>query len=312
MNSNIYKSLLNKFDMKTKIKNKSLGIYGLILLGTLILSSCGREEREKLQAQANELEQKLHERDSAFNSIMNVMADVESQIEEIKTQENLIATNSGDFSERNDKQMVGDLKRINELIKNTNDKVRSLSAKLNDSNIELKAFRRKVDGLMKNLQEREKSIAQLQEELQLKDHQIAELNTEVGSLVTRVQLQTETIEIQNQELVDRESKLNTGYFAVDTEKKLREEGLITREGGFLWLGKTTELEADAAQGKFTEVDIQNTKRFYIDSDKMEIVTEHPTDSYKLVNESGKVKYLEVTDPSKFWKISKYLVISVRG
>ena len=299
--------------MNSQTKKSTLKISAILLVGALAFTSCDKEEREQLQAQADELEQKLHERDSAFNSIMNVMAEVETQIEQIKTQENLIAnSSSGDFSSMEKDQMVGDLKKINDLISSTNDKVKSLSSQLEDSNIELNAFKRRVQDMMKNLKDREASIAQLKEDIQMKDNRIAELDTEVGSLVTRVQLQTETIEIQNQELVERENDLNTAFFAVDTEKKLKEEGLVTKEGGFLWIGKTTELQADAAQQKFTEVDIQNTKRFYIDSEKLEIVTEHPSESYKLVNEDGKVKYLEVVNPSEFWKISKYLVVSVKG
>lgn len=299
--------------MNSQTKKSTLKISAILLVGALAFTSCDKEEREQLKAQADQLEQKLHERDSAFNSIMNVMAEVETQIEQIKTQENLIAnSSSGDFSSMEKDQMVGDLKKINELISSTNEKVKSLSSQLEDSNIELNAFKRRVQDMMKNLKAREASIAQLKEDIQMKDNRIAELDTEVGSLVTRVQLQTETIELQNQELVERENDLNTAFFAVDTEKKLKEEGLVTKEGGFLWIGKTTELQADAAQQKFTEVDIQNTKRFYIDSEKLEIVTEHPSESYKLVNEDGKVKYLEVVNPSEFWKISKYLVVSVKG
>lgn len=297
-----------------KTTSKSIGrAAAIILVGTLALSSCDKKEREQLKAQADSLEYRLHERDSAFNNIMNVMADVEQQIELIKKQENLITTNSsGDFTVSEKDQMVVDLKKINELINDANTKVATLSSKLENSNFELNAFKKRVEGMKSDLKNRETSIAKLREELELKDIQIAELDTEVKSLVTRVQLQSETLEIQSQELNDKVDRLNTAYFAVDTEKKLRDEGLITKEGGFLWIGKTTELQADAAQEKFTEVDIQNTRKFYVDSDKIELVTEHPSDSYKLVNEAGKVKYLEVTDPARFWKISKYLVISVKS
>lgn len=297
-----------------KTNNKSLvGGLAIGMATVLGLTSCGKQEREKLKAQADSLEYKLQERDSAFNNIMNVMAEVETQIDDIKKQENMVVTNSsGDFSPKEKNAMVDDLKRINVLIDDANTKIASLSGQLENSNFELNAFKKRVQNMKSDLQNRETAIAKLQEEIEMKDTQIAELNTEVTSLVTRVQLQTETIEVQNQELVERENDLNTAYFAVDTEKKLRDEGLVTKEGGFLWIGRTTELQADVAQAKFTEVDIQNTKKFYVDSDKMEIVTEHPSDSYKLVNEEGKVKYLEVTDPAKFWKISKYLVISVKS
>lgn len=282
-----------------------------LIIGVLLLfSSCDKKEREQLKAEAQLLEQKLQERDSAFNEIMNVMAEVEASIEQIKEQENLISnTSSGDFANKSKKELVNDLQKINALIENTNEKVASLSSKLESSNIELNAFKRRTRQMTKDLEERESSLAQLREEIENKNQHIAELNSEVNSLVTRVQLQTETIDVQNEELKARESDLNTAYYAVNTEQKLKEEGLVTKEGGFLWLGKTLELKDDVPEEKFTEVNIHDTKRFYIDSDKMNIVTDHPSESYKLVNEDDKIKYLEVTDPSEFWKISKYLVVS---
>lgn len=299
--------------MKNVKRNNTLMFSGALLALILLFTSCGQEERKKLEAQAQDLETKLHERDSAYNNIMNVMADVESQIEEIKKQENIITNmNNEDISGQKGDKLVSDIQRINDLIKNTNDKVQSLSSQLDNSNLELRAFKKRVNDMVKNLKDRETSIAKLTDELKEKDTRIAELNTEVTSLVTRVQLQTETIEIQNQELDDREDLINKAFFAVNTEKKLLEEGLVTKEGGFLWIGKTTELQANAAQNKFTEVDIQNTKRFYVDSEKMEIVTDHPSGSFKLVNEGEKVKYLEVVNPQDFWRLSKYLVISVKS
>ena len=283
------------------------------LVFTLGLASCGKQERERLKAQADSLEYQLHERDSAFNNMMNVLNEVETQIDNIKQQEKIIATTgTSDFSVEEKSSMVKDLKQISSLIDNANTKITSLSKQLDNSHYELNAFKKRLQRMKTDLQSRETSLAQLQEELELKDMQIDELNTEVNSLVNRVQLQTETIEMQHQELAEKETDLNTAYFAVDTRKKLQDQGLITKEGGFLWLGKTLELHADVAQSKFTEVDINDTKKFYVDSDKVELVTEHPSDSYQLINDEGKIKYLEVTDPARFWKISKYLVISVKG
>lgn len=293
-----------------KINITPLRNYIVVLAGLLIFSSCDRNEREQLKAEAELLEQKLQERDSAFNSIMNVMAEVEAQIEQIKEQENLISqTSSGDFENKSKGELVGDLQKINALIESTNEKVAALSSKLESSNIELNAFKRRAQQMTDDLKERENSLAQLRDEIESKNQHIAELSSEVNTLNTRVQLQTETIDEQKQQLESRTSDLNKAYYAVDSEKKLSEEGLITKEGGFLWMGRSLELKDDVPEEKFTEVNIQDTKRFYIDSDKMEIVTDHPTGSYELVNEDDKVKYLEITDPSEFWKISKYLVVS---
>ncbi|MFT7197900.1 MAG: hypothetical protein ACI83W_002274 [Marinoscillum sp.] len=297
-----------------KTKNRNILMAAAALLSSAILfPSCNQEEKRQLQEQANNLELKLHERDSAFNSIMNVMADVENEISKIKSQENILEQSSdGDFTASTKQQMVGDLEKINELIIHTNEKVTSLAAQLDDSKLELNAFKKRLKDMITNLKEREASIALLKENIVARDIMISELNTEVKTLVKTVSVQEEKIETTTTQLKEKSEALSTAYFAMNNEKALREKGLVTKEGGFLWLGKTTELQEDAAIEKFTTVDIYNTRRFYIDSEKLEIITEHPSASYKLVSDSGKVKYLEVTDPNTFWKISKYLVISIKG
>ena len=70
--------------MKNSLKNSYI-IIGIIV-AISIMSSCNVEERKKLEEKAVSLEQKLHERDSAFNEIMDLMTKVESQIEQIKDQ----------------------------------------------------------------------------------------------------------------------------------------------------------------------------------------------------------------------------------
>lgn len=295
-----------------KLNIISLKLPVLLMAGVMIFSSCDRKEREQLKAEAQLLEQKLHERDSAFNAIMNIMADVENQIAQIKEQESIITqTSSGNLENRSKKELVSDLQKINELIESTNQKVASLSSKLENSTIELNAFKRRTEQMSRDLKEREGSLAELRKEIENKDQHIAELNSEVQTLATRVEEQTKTIDVQSEELDAKISDLNKAYYAVNTEESLKEEGFITKEGGFLWLGRSLELKADLPDDKFTEVNIQDTRRFYIDSKKMEIITDHPSNSYKVVDEDDKIKYLEVTDPSEFWKISKYLVVSTK-
>ena len=50
----------------------------------------------------------------------------------------------------------------------------------------------------------------------------------------------------------------------------------------------------------------------IDAKEIQLITEHPTDSYQLVKDGDKVQYLAITDPVNFWRISKYLVVAAEG
>ena len=59
---------------------------------------------------------------------------------------------------------------------------------------------------------------------------------------------------------------------------------------------------------FKTVDITQTNTIPINSKEAKLVTSHPSDSYKLQVENDKVTNIVITDPDKFWKASKYLVI----
>jgi hypothetical protein len=104
--------------------------------------------------------------------------------------------------------------------------------------------------------------------------------------------------------------LNTAYFAFGSKKELLDNKVISTEGGVLGLGKNKELAADFNKDYFTEVNITELKEIPLGYKKIEFTTNHPEDSYKLV-ETEMIDKLVITDAKKFWSVSKYLVIVVK-
>jgi len=105
-------------------------------------------------------------------------------------------------------------------------------------------------------------------------------------------------------------ELNTAYFAYGTKRELKDNGVITKEGGFIGIGKTSKLKNDFNDNYFEKIDITQKKEITIVGRKPELVTSHPSSSFKLEqgDESSK---LTISDPEKFWGASKYLVIVVQ-
>jgi hypothetical protein len=84
---------------------------------------------------------------------------------------------------------------------------------------------------------------------------------------------------------------------------------MKKEGGFLGMGKDKVLEGDLNPESFTKIDITKLNIISINSKEAKLITNHPPDSYKLNKDiKGFVKTLEITNPNRFWKSSKYLVI----
>lgn len=298
--------------MKSIFKNQYLIISALAL--SSLTFSCNTEKRQELQAKADQLERQLNARDSAYNEIMDLMTKVESQIENIKERENIIANRSNeDFAGDSKQGLVEDIDIINELIETTNAQVQNLSSKLNDASIEISSFKVRVNKLRQDLDQRKNTIAALEEQLSIKDNKINELDGEVKTLITKVTLLDATIQSQEKVISESDKVLHTAYYVINSEKKLQEEGLIIKEGGFLGLGKSMELKENVSTDKFEKIDIRQTYRFHVNSDKMDFITEHPKGSFTVVKDENEiVKYIDVINPGEFWKISKYLVISVKG
>ena len=45
--------------------------------------------------------------------------------------------------------------------------------------------------------------------------------------------------------------------------------------------------------------------------KINLISKHPVNSYKLIEEDGLITKLEIEVPKDFWKISHYAVIEVK-
>lgn len=301
--------------MKSSTKNILAVVIGLaITIGLAAVFMSMQEEKEKLTVQSVQLEQELQQRDSAYNEIIDIMYGVETKIDKIKQRENLLSDVSGgnDFSTADKKQMVKDMSLIDSLIVETNETVARLVSKLDNANINLNSFKSRVNQLSKELEDRKLSIASLRDELKEKDVEIADLTTDLKSLEYRVETQEGTIDTQMNKINMQQEKLNKAFFAIGSEKSLVEDGLVSKEGGFLWFGKTNELDPDAAKDKFSEIDIRTTNRLIVDAEKVDLITEHPTDSYEIVKDGNMIRYIDIKNPDKFWEISKYLVVAVKS
>lgn len=284
------------------------------VLAAFMLFGCSdKEEREALREEAASLEKQLYERDSAFNEVLTVIEQAEKQINEIKERENLVSVHAeGEMTDGGRTKIIDDLSQIDRLIKETNQKVADLSGRLETTNIQVAAFKRKIDKLSNNLREREESIVMLKQTLAQKNLEIKDLNTELTGIKSEFDQQSELVSLQVQIIDQRQEEINRAYYAIGEEQSLIDKGLIAKEGGFLGLGRTRDLMENVPLSKLNEIDKTLVDQFELNGKKVELVTEHPTGSYRLVQQDGVVKYLKIDNPDEFWKISKYLVVSIKS
>jgi hypothetical protein len=135
---------------------------------------------------------------------------------------------------------------------------------------------------------------------------------EIGQLHQKVDTMSRVIVDRETTIGKQTDEMNKAFVVSGTYKDLKAKGLLTKEGGVLGLGKKESLQENTLSDKlFTQVDITKTRTIPVNSKNAKLVTEHPASSYELVkDDSDMIAYIEIKDPSSFWKISKYAVVEV--
>lgn len=286
-----------------------IGLIVLVAFGIITYSLYKKDHNKQLslmQSQEQEFTAQMTTRDSVINEWVLTFNQIENDLKTIKQKENLITMQSSDAELSIDKkqQILDDIKYINTLLDQNKKRIASLNAQLKKSGIEIKGLQDKIVELEASMKQRDDEIASLKTALVNKDFEAEQLNSTLTDMQMTVVRQDEKIKSQTDEL-------NKAYLVYGTYKDLKEKGLISKEGGFLGLGKKESLQENFSDSLFTQINVTETKSIPVNSKDAKLITEHPTSSYSLVRDNeDRIASIEITDPVEFWKISKYAVVEI--
>ena len=282
-------------------KIKHFAFFVIIILTNFLLSNCSKGSDESENSIKDSIENvngslngKLTEKDAAIQELVSSFNEIQENLNTIKEKEKIISkvTSDGDVKSKED-QIKEDIQSIYDLMAKNKDRIGSLSKKLKNSKL-------KIEGL-------EKMIENMQATLNLKDSEIEELKTKIEGLNVELSNLTTNYKAVENESNQKTEIINTAFYAIGTSKELKENNVITKEGGIIGLGKTTKLSSDFNKEYFTKINIEKTTSINLGAKKIKMLTTHPSSSYKLVGEKP-IEKLEITNTKEFWSASKYLVI----
>ncbi|MDD3323260.1 MAG: hypothetical protein PHS59_17640 [Paludibacter sp.] len=241
--------------------------------------------------------------DSNYNQTIALLNDIESGFAKISQNESEIKVNlngvEGTTADR--KKMIGvQMNAIKESMEKNKAKIaelRSLESKKRKANGLLSET---INRLQSQLDEQNIQIQSLMAVLDLKNIKIEELNFTVDSQIKDIADQQTTIEGQDKDM-------NTVWYCVASSKQLKEAKIVS--GGGLFQAKTV-MESDFNQKSFTKIDLRSAKTIATNSTNVKILSSHPQGSYKLVTGTDKKITIDIINPSKFWSVSKYLVVQI--
>lgn len=255
------------------------------------------EEMARLKSEMRQMENQLAEKDSTLNETIMLFNEIEQNLAMINLKEDEIRFRSTDIElEEDGKQWIlQEIQNINYLREANTKKVGELNKALKNKNLQITELQSMITNLMDKIQVQEEEIEMLRVELADLDREYVELLEEYQE---QTQLTAETIQ-----------ELNKGFYAYGSVEELEENGVIVREGGFIGIGKKTNLKDDFNEDYFTQIDITRTKSLEVTGKKVTFVTDHPSSAYEMTS-NDQNHSIKINDAKSFWKVSKYLVIIV--
>lgn len=279
----------------------------LIIIGILsIISACNDDKQaeqnknplaDSLSTVNSQLHSQLSQKEAALQEFIEAFNEIQDNINQIKEKEKIItnSTQSGDVKSK-EESIKEDIQAIYDLLNKNKMKVASLSKKLKDANIKMESLEKMIANLQSMIDEKDKEIQNLKDKIESLNIELSNLQTSYQELAQENEAKTE--------------KLYTAYYAIGTTKELKEKGVITKEGGFIGIGKATKLKDDFNKDYFTKIDITKVTSIPISAKSAKILTTHPSSSYKMIGDKKHVERIEILNPDEFWSASKFLVIVI--
>ncbi|MFZ5553849.1 MAG: hypothetical protein ACOZCO_12105 [Bacteroidota bacterium] len=254
-------------------------------------------EMDQLKTENDKLKKELAEKDEAYNESIRTLNEIEDNLSLIRQKENIInlsRNNDPELAEDQKTRIIEEITIINSLMEENKGKIANLRGKLKKGDMKIGELEKMIENLLTKINDQDQIIASLREELTQFDIAMDELTATLNETVAVVE--------------DQEAELNKAFYVIGSTKELKENGIITKEGGFIGLGRMIKLREDMNKDYFTQVDITKVKEIMLGGKKMQILTTHPPASYKVTGTDSNKEKIEILDAEDFWSISKYLVV----
>jgi chromosome segregation ATPase len=287
-------------------------IFLLILPVMFLTMSCNKQkaEIERLKAKNDSLLAIGFAKDTTVMSYVRAFNEIQTNLDSIKQKENIISQNTqgGTELQANAKdQVTSDINAIYQLLQKNRQVVASLKSKLKKSDVRIVELEKMIESLNKQIEAKDVEIGDLKTQLANLNIKVEGLSSQVTNLNTTVESLNTENQAKQQAINEKTAALNTAYYVIGTTKELKEKKIISKEGGFLGLGKNKTVKSDFDKTYFTKIDITNFKGAPIFKKKATLLTTHPAGSYRISGNKSADSLL-IKNYAEFWSASKFLVI----
>ena len=253
-------------------------------------------------AQADSLNGIIAQKDSEINDLMGTLNEIEEGFQQISEAEHRVSLAKDGEGVNKKQKLKEDIQFIADRMKQNRELIAKLQKQLANGTLKGAQLQKTIEGLQKQLEEKDAQLQTLREELDKKDIHIAALDETVNNLNTKTNRLTAESNQKTETINAQDKQIHTAWSVCGTKKELKEQSII--QDGKVMTGNFNK-------NYFTKVDIRNLSEIKLYSKSAKLLTTHPSSSYSLVRDANKQYTLRITNSQIFWSTSKYLVVLVK-
>lgn len=253
-------------------------------------------------AQADSLNGIIAQKDSEINDLMGTLNEIEEGFQQISEAEHRLSLAKDGEGVNKKQKLKEDIQFIADRMKQNRELIAKLQKQLANGTLKGAQLQKTIEGLQKQLEEKDAQLQTLREELDKKDIHIAALDETVNNLNTKTNRLTAESNQKTETINAQDKQIHTAWYVFGTKKELKEQSII--QDGKVMTGNFNK-------NYFTKVDIRNLSEIKLYSKSAKLLTTHPSSSYSLVRDANKQYTLRITNSQLFWSTSKYLVVLVK-
>ena len=253
-------------------------------------------------AQADSLNGIIAQKDSEINDLLGTLNEIEEGFQQISEAEHRVSLAKDGEGVNKKQKLKEDIQFIADRMKQNRELIAKLQKQLANGTLKGAQLQKTIEGLQKQLEEKDAQLQTLREELDKKDIHIAALDETVNNLNTKTNRLTAESNQKTETINAQDKQIHTAWYVCGTKKELKEQSII--QDGKVMTGNFNK-------NYFTKVDIRNLSEIKLYSKSAKLLTIHPPSSYSLVRAANKQYTLHITNSQLFWSSSKYLVVLVK-
>ncbi|MBR2135099.1 MAG: hypothetical protein IJ855_02605 [Bacteroidales bacterium] len=291
-------------------------LFATVLAVVLAATSCveNSSKYKQLQAQLDSLQGNYGTQKTQLDEVFSVLNEVEEGLKDIRQKEDLLAVESQkdgiDVPESQRVRIMEDVYAVKDAINRYKEKIEQLKK---DSSLKSVEFKKKLNALHKELEEKSRAIETLQNQLKEKDLIISQKEQTIDSLEHQASDLKEDITVltgEKEELKDKvdsqDRALFSAYYIVGSKEELIEAGVISKGGLF----KSSKVSYEAEKTSFIKIDYREISTINTNAQKAKVLSNHRKGTYSIEDVDGEA-IINISDPEGFWEQTKYLVIQTQ-